>query len=154
MKRIFLFVLFCICFQAQAQYATIDAILTRLEKRKGINQKLKNVSISNKKFIQVIDFDDHVERKFIICNDNGLLTYVEVSDDKKTGKSTSKVYTGDFIKSNHNIVSIRANLLEGESISIPITKTLLLTEMKNILYLIDVNTTERWIEESSFNRKK
>lgn len=35
----------------------------------------------------------------------------------------------------------------------PVTKTLLLTQQDNILYLIDVNTRDRWIDEASYSKK-
>ena len=74
-------------------------------------------------------------------------------DDKATGQTSSNVFSGDIVRSKHNIISLRADQLEGRKIAIPITKTLLLTMQKKILYLIDVNSKERWIEESAINRK-
>lgn len=154
MKKIILIALLSIFgIQTKAQYATIDAILTRLEERKGINKNANNISINDKKFIQITDFDDHTERKFIICKGDKA-TYVEIFDDKETGKSTSNVFTGDVKRNKHNIVSIRANLLEGKPIAIPITKTLLLTKLEGIIYLIDVNNKERWIDQVSFGKER
>lgn len=132
-------------------FSAIDDILTRLEERKGINQDLKTVNIDGKKFITIKDFSDHTERKFIVIKGKSL-TYVEVFDDKSTGESTSNVFTGDIIRKK-NILSLRADLLENKKIPIPVTKMLLLTKQDNILYLIDVNTKERWIDEQSFGKK-
>ena len=78
---------------------------------------------------------------------------IEVFDDKKTGETSSNVFSGDVVRSKHQIISLRADHLEGQKIPIPITKTFLMTEQKKILYLIDVNSKERWIEESSINKK-
>lgn len=154
MKKIILIVLLTIFgLQTKAQYGTIDAVLTRLEERKGINKNAKNISINDKKFIQITDFNDHTERKFIICKEDKA-TYVEIFDDKETGESTSNVFTGDVKRNKHNIISIRVNLLDGKPISIPITKTLLLTKLKDIIYLIDVNNKERWIDQVSFRKEK
>ena len=144
---------FCLLFSlffAKAQYGSLDAILTKLEERKGINQNLKNVNIDDKKFILVKNFDDHIERNFIVIKGN-LATFVEIFDDKATGESTSNVFSGDVIRSKKNIISVRADKLEGQKIAVPITKTLLLTKQDKILYLIDVNTRERWIDELSFD---
>ena len=47
-----------------------------------------------------------------------------------------------------------AALLENKKVPIPITKTLLLTRQDNILYLIDVNNKDRWIDEESFSKAK
>lgn len=135
----------------QAQYASINTILDQLEARRGINQNLKNVNIDDTKFVLVKDFDDHTERSFIILKDN-LATYVEMFDDKKTGETSSNVFSGDIVRTQHNIISLRADKLEGQKIALPITKTLLMTKLKKTLYLVDVNTRERWIEESAINK--
>jgi hypothetical protein len=136
----------------KAQYGSLNDILTRLEERKGINQHLENVNIDNKKFVFIKDFEDHTERDFIIIKGN-TVTYVEVFDDKASGESSSNVFTGDIIRKK-NIVSLRANMLENKKVPIPVTKTLLLTKQDNILYLIDVNKKDRWIDEESFSKTK
>ena len=151
-KLIFAAVLCIFTSTVKAQYGTLNAILQRLEEKKGVNQNLDNVNIDDAKFILIKEFDDHTERNFIIIK--GLkATYVEVFDDKQTGKSTSNVFTGDIIRSRKNIISLRADLLEGQKIGLPITKNLLMTKQKKILYLVDINTRERWIEESAINKK-
>ncbi|MEJ5052372.1 hypothetical protein WH221_21280 [Chryseobacterium culicis] len=135
----------------QAQYGTLNEILNRLEQRKGINQHLENVNIDNKKFVFIKDEADHTERDFIIIKGNNA-TYVEVFDDKATGETSSNVFSGDIIRKK-NIISLRADMLENKKIPMPVTKTLLLTQQDNILYLIDVNTRDRWIDEASYSKK-
>lgn len=136
----------------KAQYGAINAILTELEARKGMNQTLKNVSIDDTKFVLIKDFEDHTERSFIVIKGNQA-TYVEMFDDKKTGETSSNVFSGDILRTKHNVISLRADLLEGKKIAIPITKTLLMTKQKKVLYLIDINSKERWIEENAVNSK-
>ncbi|WP_317207187.1 MULTISPECIES: hypothetical protein [Chryseobacterium] len=136
----------------KAQYGNLNAILDRLEEKHGINRNLQNVNIDDSKFVLIKDFPDHTERNFIIIKGNKS-TFVEMFDDKSNGESTSNVFSGDVVRSKHNVISLRSDQLEGEKIPIPITKTLLLTQQKKILYLIDVNSKERWIEESAFNKK-
>ena len=149
MKKILFFTLFFASFVLKAQnYGAINQILDRLEERKGINQNLENVNIDDKKFILIKDFEDHTERSFIIIKGKNI-TYVEMFDDKATGKSTSNVFSGDIIRKK-NIVSLRADQLENKKIPIPVTKTLLLTKQKEILYLIDINSRERWIDEEAY----
>jgi hypothetical protein len=135
----------------KAQYGTLNEILKRLEERKGINQNLEQVNIDNKKFVYIKDEEDHTERDFIIIKGKNA-TYVEVFDDKATGESSSNVFTGDIIRKK-NIISLRADMLENKKIPMPVTKTLLLTKQDNILYLIDVNTKDRWIDEQSYSKK-
>jgi len=153
MRKIFCATLIVISAVAmKAQYGSINAILDRLEARRGINQNMKDVNIDDTKFVLIKDFEDHTERSFIIIKGN-LATYVEMFDDKKTGETASNVFSGDVVRTQHNIVSLRADKLEGERIALPITKTLLMTKQKKILYLVDVNTRERWIEENAINKK-
>lgn len=140
-------------FFANAQYGSLNAILTKLEERKGINQNLNNVNIDDKKFVLVKDSPDHTERDFIIIKGNKV-TYVEIFDDKASGESTSNVFSGDIVRSRKNIISLRADMLENKKVPIPVTKTFLLTKLDDILYLIDVNSRGRWIDEASFSKAK
>lgn len=152
MKKLFIFLLFISTLGLKAQYGSVNAILDILEAKKGLNKNLSDVNIDDVKFIIIKDFDDHTERNFIIIKGNNA-TYVEVFDDKQTGETSSNVFSGDIVRSKHQIISLRADQLEGEKIPIPITKTFLMTQQKKILYLIDINSKERWIEESSINKK-
>ncbi|MDQ0476887.1 MULTISPECIES: hypothetical protein [Chryseobacterium] len=153
MKKIFFIILFSLsALGVKAQYGSINAILDRLEEKRGINRNLENVNINDIKFVLIKDFDDHTERNFIIIKGN-LATYVEIFDDKKTGESSVNVFSGDIVRSTHQIISLRADRLEDRKIPIPVTKTFLMTEQKKILYLIDINSKERWIEERAINKK-
>ncbi|MET3536055.1 hypothetical protein [Chryseobacterium limigenitum] len=151
MKKLFIGILFLGALSLKAQYGSMNEILTILEEKKGINQHLENESVDNKKFVLIKDAEDHTERDFIIIKGKNA-TYVEVFDDKATGESSSNVFTGDIIRKK-NIISLRANMLENKKVPIPVTKTLLLTKQKDILYLIDVNTKDRWIDEASYSKK-
>ena len=152
MKKIVVLFLFFSVLGLKAQYGSINAILDELEERRGVNKNLKNGSIDNVKFVLIKEFDDHTERNFIIIKGDQA-TYVEVFDDKQTGQSTSNVFSGDIVRSKNEIISLRADKLEGKKIPIALTKTFLMTKQKKILYLIDINTQERWIEEGSINKK-
>lgn len=151
MRKFLIGILFLGTLGLKAQYGTLDAILKRLEERKGINQNLEQVNIDNKKFVFIKDEADHTERDFIIIKGNNA-TYVEIFDDKATGESSSNVFTGDIVRKK-NIISLRADMLENKKVPLPVTKMLLLTRQDNILYLIDVNTKDRWIDEQSYSKK-
>ena len=151
-KSLFLVLLMGFSTFASAQYGSINAILTKQEQRKGINQKLEKLDVSGKKFIFIEDFEDHTERSFVIINGKNL-TYVEIFDDKADGSSVSNVFSGDVVQSDRNIISIRANLLEGKKIAFPVTKTFFATRQDDMIYLIDINTKKRWIDEISINKK-
>ena len=152
MKKIILIALiFASAVSIKAQYGSINAILDRLEEKRGVNKDLKDVNIDDIKFVLIKDFDDHTERNFVIIKGNKA-TYVEMFDDKQTGETSSNVFSGDIVRSRHNIISLRADQLENQKIALPITRTFLMTKQKKVLYLIDVNNKERWIEESAFNK--
>ena len=152
MKKIILIALiFASAVSIKAQYGIINAILDRLEEKRGVNKNLKDVNIDDIKFVLIKDFDDHTERNFVIIKGNKA-TYVEMFDDKQTGETSSNVFSGDIVRSRHNIISLRADQLENQKIALPITRTFLMTKQKKVLYLIDVNNKERWIEESAFNK--
>ena len=150
-KLILLIAFFTSSLALKAQYGTLNAILDRLEEKRGVNKDLKDVNIDDIKFVLIKDFDDHTERNFVIIKGNKA-TYVEMFDDKQTGETSSNVFSGDIVRSKHNIISLRADKLEGKQIALAITKTFLMTMQKKVLYLIDVNTKERWIAESAFNK--
>lgn len=152
MKKLFIVMLFWVSITSFAQnYSAINDILTLLEEKRGINQNLENLSVDNKKFVLIKDFPDHTERSFIIIKGKDA-TYVEMFDDKSNNETTSNVFSGDILRKK-NIVSLRADKLEGKKIPIPVTKTLLLTKQKEILYLIDINSRERWIDEKAYSKK-
>lgn len=152
MKKILFALLFLVAFSGmKAQYGTINAILDELEARRGFNQNLKDENIDDRKFIVVQDFDDHTERQHLIVKGNKA-TFVEVFDDKATGQTSSNVFSGDVVRTAHNILSFRFDMLEGEKIALPITKTLMMTKQKKILYLVDMNTKQRWIDETAVNK--
>ena len=150
-KLILLIAFFASSLALKAQYGTLNAILDRLEEKRGVNKDLKDVNIDDAKFVLIKDFEDHTERSFVIIKGNKA-TYVEMFDDKQTGDTSSNVFSGDVVRSKHNIISLRADKLEGKQIALAITKTFLMTMQKKVLYLIDVNTKERWIAESAFNK--
>lgn len=135
----------------KAQYAEMDRILTFLEERKGI-KNVTNADLDNQKFILVKDFDDHTERNLVIFNGNKV-TYVEMFDDKASGEISSNVFSGDMVKNNKGVISIRCDILEGKKIPVAVTKTFLPHEQRKIIYLVDMNTKERWINEKYFVKK-
>lgn len=147
-KTIILLCLICGLCGAKAQYGTVNAILEKLEARKNINREVRKESLDGKKFVTIKEFNDHTERYFLTVTGNKA-NFIEVFDDKASGKSSSNVFSGDVIRTKNNALSFRFDLLEGKKIALPITKTMLLTKQKEVLYLVDVNTKDRWIDEGS-----
>lgn len=153
MKKIFLALILTVSFTGlKAQYGSINDILNRLEEKRGINQNLKDVEINNRKFVIVKDFSDHAERQFLVIKGKEA-TFVEMFDDKANGQSSSNVFSGDIVRTGNNVLSFSFDKLEGKNLPLTVVKTLLMTKQKNILYLIDVNTKERWIDENAIEHK-
>lgn len=155
MKKLLFTALFCIMATSgmEAQYTKINEILDRLEEKKGNHQDLSNENIDDKKFVLIKDFDDHGERQVLVVKGNQA-TFIEMFDDKQTGETSSNVFSGDVVRTSSNILSFRFDMLEGKKISLPIVKTMLLMKQKRFLYLSDVNSKERWIEESALGKDK
>lgn len=151
MKNLLFLLLAIFGISVNAQYNAVNARLERLEAKER-NVNLKDLDISNKKFVLIKDFDDHTERMFITVNGDQA-TFVEVFDDKATGETTSNIFTGDVVKTENNVLSFRFDMLEGKKVALPVAKNLLATKQKRVLYLVDVNTRERWIDESAINKK-
>lgn len=149
-----LFVVMAVLFtvSVQAQFATMNKILDRTAERRHANKDLSRITLDGKKFLLIRDFPDHTERNFISVNGDQL-TFVEVFDDKQTGQSSSNVFSGDVVRTRHNMISLRADKLEGERIGLPLTKTLQLVVRDKTLYLKDIHTGDYWTEESPAKQK-
>lgn len=154
MKKVILTVLFLLTANfINAQYIDVNERLNRLEEKRGMTKAdMKDVDINNRKFILVKEFDDHTERMFISVNGDQA-TYAEVFDDKSTGESSSNVFSGDALRTSTNMLSFRFDHLEGKKVALPVVKNLMLAKQRNVIYLIDVNTKERWIDEAFFGKK-
>ncbi len=150
--RLFLVMAVFFAVSVQAQFATMNKILDRTAERRHANKDLSRITLDGKKFLLIRDFPDHTERNFISVNGDQL-TFVEVFDDKQTGQSSSNVFSGDVVRTRHNMISLRADKLEGERIGLPLTKTLKLVVRDKTLYLKDIHTGDYWTEESPAKQK-
>lgn len=150
--RLFLVMAVFFAVSVQAQFATMNKILDRTAERRHANKDLSRITLDGKKFLLIRDFPDHTERNFISVNGDQL-TFVEVFDDKQTGQSSSNVFSGDVVRTRHNMISLRADKLEGERIGLPLTKTLQLVVRDKTLYLKDIHTGDYWTEESPAKQK-
>ena len=146
-KLIFVFIFFS-SYILQAQYAQINAMIEQLEERKYSTKNLKNENLEDRKFVLIKDFADHTERNVLVIKGNSA-NFIEIFDDKSTGKSSSNVFYGDVVKTQNNILSFRFDKLENEKIALPLTKAMMLVKKKKNLYLLDINTKEEWMAESN-----
>lgn len=126
-----------------AQFDKVNASIQKIEAKSYSKENLTLDSLDNKEFILIKDFNDHTER-YILNIKEGKATYIKLVDDKKTGKNTSKVFTGDVVKTKRATYSFRFDMLEKQKLPLPLVKTLFLTKQKNTLYFFDMNTKDRW----------
>lgn len=153
MKKIFSICLFFAFVGMNAQFAQINKILDELENRYGISEELKNENIDGLKFVQIKEFETYTER-IIIEVKGKTATFVEIFDEKDTGESGTNVFTGDYIRTNKNMISFRFDKLEGKKTAVPKVLNLLLTKYNDTIYLLNNQTKERWIEHKKLENKK
>lgn len=153
MKKIFSICLFFAFVGMNAQFAQINKILDELENRYGISEELKNENIDGLKFVQIKEFEAYTER-IIIEVKGKTATFVEIFDEKDTGESGTNVFTGDYIRTNKNMISFRFDKLEGKKTAVPKVLNLLLTRYNDTIYLLNYQTKERWIEHKKLETKK
>jgi len=149
---LFLSLISSVYFYSQ-DFAGINKILDKIEEKGKKMKDATDYDLKGKKFVMVEDFEDHGERHVLEFNADGTLTLIELIDDKSSGKSSSNIFTGDYIRKK-NAVSVRANYLEGKQISIPISYNLYIMNASNIWYLKDINNSKRWIENNNLIKKK
>lgn len=153
MKKIFSICLFFAFVGMNAQFAQINKILDELENRYGISEELKNENIDGLKFVQIKEFETYTERTIIEIKGK-TATFIEIFDEKIGEKSRSNIFTGDYIRTNRNIVSFRFDKLEGKKTAVPKVLNLLLTKYNDTVYLLNYQTKERWIEYKKQETKK
>ncbi|QIG89116.1 hypothetical protein G6R40_05265 [Chryseobacterium sp. POL2] len=139
-------------FSAQ-NYNQLNDIISKIEKRAKQNRNATDFQIQNKKFVLIQTFEDHDERHVVEFNGDNTVTLIELFDDKATKQTSSNIFTGDYVRKN-NVISIRADKLEGKKIGMPLTYTLYLMNAKNIWYLKDLSNDTRWIENKNLGKKK
>ncbi len=139
---LFLMIAFTNSLNAQ-RYGIINDKLDKMLAERNNIKELINVDLVGKKFITMKP--EVSIKKIIQFEENNKITIIEIIDDIKKMTHASKIYTGDAIK-NNNKISVRADKLEGKTISLPYTFNFILQKIQDRLYLLDVNSNERWID--------
>lgn len=134
-------------------YEQLNDLISKIEKRNKQNRDATDYIIEDKKYVFIQKFDDHDERHIIEFSPDKSFTLIELFDDHKTGKTASNVFTGDYVRKK-NVVSVRADKLEGKKIGMPLTYTFYLMNAKKVWYLKDLNSDGRWIENTTLGKKK
>lgn len=145
-KIIFSALLIVATSQLKAQnFGAINKILDKLAANNKTPKEYDDYSLENKKFFALVDAPDHSERHIIEFLPENKVQIIELITDKKTGEDFSNIFNGD-INRNHNHISVRADILEGQKIPVPKVYNLLLNFYKGYWYLVDINTGEKWLE--------
>ncbi len=132
----------------QAQFANANYRLSNLKKKSLGLKSIKKLNLEDKKFVLIKDFSDHTER-LILSVSGDKATFVEVFDDKALEKSSSNVFSGDWIKTDSGVLSFRFDRLEDKPLPLPVAKNFIVLKENSTLVLVDVNTKDRWIGHES-----
>lgn len=80
-------------------------------------------------------------------------TLAQVTETKGSAELVSQVYQGDFIKTRKNVLSLRFSVLDGKTMPLPLTKTLMVSQQDDMLYLFDPISKERWLDAEALKNK-
>ena len=129
----------------------INDRLQKMSEKRIWDKGIINADLVGKKFVIVKSEGTSVIKRILQFEENNKFTLIEIREDKKTNQDTSKIYTGD-IQKNENNISVRADKLEGETITLAYTYNFILQRKHGVLYLHNVNNNEKWAQTEIVNR--
>lgn len=144
MKK-FILPLLLLPFGLSAQFSSLVRAIERLEQRHGILEAPITADLSQRKFILIKEAGDKIDRQTLAFSGE-TATLADVVETKGNPDLNSHVYQGDYIKTRKNVLSLRFSLLDGKTVGLPLTKTLMVSQQDNMLYLFDPVTKERWLD--------
>ena len=146
-----LLLILCIqTFNAQ-RFEEINNKLQKLSEKRTWDKGIITDNLVGKKFVTVKSEGTIVIKRILQFEENNKITLIELIEDKKTDNNTSKIYSGDLVKTENNI-SIRADKLEGKVITVPYTYNFILQRKQGVLYLHNINNNEKWIQTEIVNK--
>jgi len=151
MKKIILFFtifLFAFSFGQKTNnrnYEDINAKLDRLLHEREVEKRVLNVNLEGKTFVLIQNKGTLVYKYVVSFLADNNINFVELINDTSAQSKTTKLYSGDFVR-NNNYISVRADVLEGQKIGIPLTYSFMIQERDGILFLININNNEKWID--------
>lgn len=126
-------------------FGALNKILDKLESNSKTQIEYDNYKLEGKKFFVLAEDAEHSERHIIEFLADNKMQLIELIEDKQTKDKFSNIFNGDIVR-NHNNISVRADVLEGEKIPLPKVYNLLLNFSNGYYYLVDINTGEKWLE--------
>lgn len=137
-------------FNAQS-FAEVNDRINKLSKKGNWESGIIEDNLTGKKFS--LEKNDNIlnSKKIIEFEPNNNITIIEMEEDKKNAKNISSIYSGDIMK-NENVISVRADKLEGKKIAFPLVYNFILQKRNGILYLHNVNNGEKWEESVIVNQ--
>lgn len=146
-----LLLILCIqTFHAQ-RLGEINDKLQKMSEKRIWDKGIINADLVGKKFSIVKSEGTTVIKRILQFEENNKITLIELVQDKKTDINTSKIYSGDIVKTENNI-SLRADKLEGKDITIPYVYNFILQRKQGVLYLHNINNNEKWIQTKIVNK--
>lgn len=151
MKKIILFfAIFSFAFSFSQKtntrdYEDINARLDRLLREREVEKRVLNVNLEGKTFVLIQNKGTLVYKYVVSFLADKNINIIELINDTSAQSKTTKLYSGDFVR-NNNYISVRADVLEGQKIGIPLTYNFMIQERDGILFLININNNEKWID--------
>lgn len=128
-------------------YNDINNRIEELLEKRELDRKVINVNIEGKTFALLQNSETSVHKTIIHFLPQNKIDIIDFLDNSANKSNPSQYYNGDFIK-NDNFISVRADILEGKKIGLPLTYNFVLQERDGVLYLLNLNTNEKWMESS------
>ena len=147
-KWLFLFISFSFLHAQEKRtrnYNDINNRIQELLEKRELDRKVINVNIEGKTFALVQNTENSVHKTIIHFLPENKLDIIDFIDNNANKSNPSQFYNGDFIKSD-NFISVRADILEGKKIGLPLTYNFVLQERDGVLYILNLNTNEKWME--------
>lgn len=137
---------------ARAQFSSLVGAIERLEQRHGILEAPITADLSQRKFILIKENGEKIDRQTLVLSGE-TATLAQVTETKGSAELVSQVYQGDFIKTRKNVLSLRFSVLDGKTMPLPLTKTLMVSQQDDMLYLFDPISKERWLDAEALKNK-
>jgi len=113
--------------------------------KEKLKKRVLNVNLEGKTFVLIQNKGTLVYKYVVSFLADNHANIVALNNDTSAPSTTTKPYSGDFDRTN-NYISVRADVLEGQKIGIPLTYNFMIQERDGILFLINMNNNEKWID--------
>lgn len=133
-------------------YDEIIATLDQKIQDKESNSNFSHLNLEGKTFVLVKTTENLVKKDVVNFTADHKLSIVEFTKNLTDNTQFTKFYEGDYIKRD-TIISVRADVLEGKKIGVPLTYNFMLKERDLEIFLVNLNNNEKWLEAASIEKQ-